>query len=186
MEFRRVSYSLGILTLLSGAGQDVTAQAIAWSQHGSVTQRIGETVVTIQYNRPVARGRELFGGIVNWGRIWTPGADSATTIAFSDDVILHGHRVPAGKYSIWMIPQQGDWTFILSAVADVFHTRYPSGRDVLRFAVTPERGGHFETLTFHFPVVDGPKAVLAFQWGETKIEIPLEIVLESRPSTLPL
>jgi hypothetical protein len=47
----------------------------------------------------------------------------------------------------------------------------------VRFAVTPQRGGHFETLTFHFPVVDGPKAVLATQWGETRIEIPLEIEL---------
>lgn len=178
MELRRVSYSLGILALLSGAGQNVTAQAIAWSQHGSVKQRIGETVVTIEYNRPVARGRELFGGIVDWGRIWNPGADSATTIAFSDDVILNSHRVPAGKYSIWMIPQQGEWAFILSAAVDVMHTPYPEGKDILRFAVTPERGEHFETLTFHFPVVDGPKAVLAFQWGETKIEIPLEIVLD--------
>jgi len=178
MELRHVSYFLGLLSLLSGARQDLTAQAIARSQHGTVTQRIGETVVTIQYYRPVARGRELFGGVVDWGRTWTPGADSATTIAFSDDVIVNGHRVPAGKYSIWMIPQQGEWTFILNGVADVFHTRYPSGREVVRFAVTPERGEHFETLTFHFPVVDGPKAVLAFQWGETKIEIPLEIVLD--------
>ncbi len=178
MDLRRTSYSAAILTLLSASGQEITAQAIAWSQHGSVTQRIGQTEVTIQYNRPVARGRELFGGIVRWGRIWNPGADSATTIAFTDDVVLNGHPVPAGKYSIWMIPQQGEWTFILSAAVDVFHTPYPAGRDVLRFAVTPERGEHFETLTFHFPVVDGPKAVLAFQWGETKVEIPLEIVLE--------
>lgn len=178
MVSRRLSCSLGLLALLWGGGQDLTAQAIKPSQHGSVTQRIGDTQVTIQYYRPVARGRELFGGVVRWGRIWTPGADSATTIAFSNDVVLNGHPVPAGKYSIWMIPEEGDWTFILSAVADVFHTRYPRGRDVVRFAVTPERGEHFETLTFHFPVVDGPKAVLAFQWGETKIEIPLEIALE--------
>jgi hypothetical protein len=178
MELRRASYSLAFLVLLSGGGQDLTAQAIAWSQRGSVMQKIGETVMTIRYNRPVARGRELFGGIVKWGRIWNPGADSATTIAFSDDVILNGHPVAAGKYSIWMIPQQGEWTFILSAAVDVYHSPYPEGRDVLRFAVTPERGQHFETLTFHFPVVDGPEAVLAFQWGETKIEIPLEIELD--------
>jgi hypothetical protein len=175
MELRRASYSLVFLALLSGGGQDLTAQMIPWSQHGSVMQKIGETVVTIRYNRPVARGRELFGGIVKWGRIWNPGADSATTIALSDDVTLNGQPVPAGKYSIWMIPQEGEWTFILSEAADVLHTPYPEGRDVLRFAVTPERGQHVETLTFHFPVVDGPEAVLAFQWGETKIEIPLQI-----------
>ena len=48
------------------------------SQHGTVTQRVGTTDITISYNRPVARGRTLFGddGVVHWGRLWHPGADS--------------------------------------------------------------------------------------------------------------
>ena len=74
------------------------------SQHGSVTQRVGTTDIAISYNRPVARGRELFGTLVRWGRIWHPGADSVSTISFSNDVMIDGHRLTAGRYSLWTIP----------------------------------------------------------------------------------
>src|SRR6266705_3520564 len=70
------------------------------SQHGSVTQRVGMTDIAISYNRPVARGRELFGSLVHWGRIWHPGADSATTISFSKNVIIDGHALAAGRYAL--------------------------------------------------------------------------------------
>ncbi|HKC41568.1 MAG TPA: DUF2911 domain-containing protein, partial [Gemmatimonadales bacterium] len=71
------------------------------SQHGSITQRVGTTDIAISYNRPVARGRELFGadGIIRWGRVWHPGADSATTITFSRDVSIAGHDLAAGRYT---------------------------------------------------------------------------------------
>jgi hypothetical protein len=128
------------------------AQMIPWSQYGSVTQRLGDTEIQIRYRRPVARGRELFGGIVNWGEPWTPGADSATTVRFSTDVIVDGTPLPAGTYSIWMIPDPESWTHL-----------------------APEPGQHMETLTFHFPRVNGPQATLAFQWGTTMIRIPIEI-----------
>ena len=62
------------------------APAIRPSQHGSVSQHIGGTIITIEYNRPVARGRELFGALVPWGRVWCPGADTCTSIELSTDV----------------------------------------------------------------------------------------------------
>jgi len=154
------------------------AQAIAWSQFGSVTQRLGDVEMTIRYRRPVARGRELFGTLVPWQQAWAPGADSATTIAFSGDVLVDGNRVPAGTYSIWMIPSPGDWTVILSRAAHVYHTPYPGGRDLLRLTVAPEQALHVETLSFTFPLVDGPRAELAFQWGETRVVIPIAIEVE--------
>src|SRR2546422_11711443 len=76
------------------------------SQHGSVSQHIQGTEVTISYNRPVARGRELFGSLVHYGRIWHPGADSVSTISFGKDVIVDGHRLAAGRYSLWAIPEE--------------------------------------------------------------------------------
>ena len=53
------------------------------SQHGSVSQRVNDTTITVEYNRPVARGRELFGKLVPYGRIWCPCADDATTVEVS-------------------------------------------------------------------------------------------------------
>jgi len=154
------------------------AQAIKFSQSGSITQMLGNTEIEIHYSRPVARGRELFGTLVPWGKVWAPGADSATAISFSDEVLFGGERLLAEKYSIWMIPDPESWTVILSKAADVFHTRYAEGQDALRLQVEPEQGMHIETLTFHFPVVDGPHAILAFHWGETIVRVPIEIELE--------
>lgn len=167
--------------LLAGAVPDLQAQMIKWSQFGSVTQMLGETEIEIRYHRPVARGRQVFGGVVEWGRVWTPGADSATTIEFSTDVTVGGRAVRAGKYSIWMIPRQaGDWTVILSGAAEVYHTPYPEGRDALRLDVSHETGAHMETLAFYFPVVDGPRADLVMHWGETLIRVAIEIQPEER------
>jgi hypothetical protein len=152
---------------------------IPWSQYGSVTQRLGDVQISLRYWRPVARGRELFGALVPWGEVWTPSADSAATITFSDPVTVGGHALDAGTYSIWMIPRPDEWTVILSGAARVYHTPYPEGRDALRFTVRPERVPHIETLAFYFPVVDGPNAELAMHWGETAVSVPIAIEVEA-------
>ena len=169
-----------LMLLFSTLSGQLDAQMIKWSQSGSVTQMLGDVEIEIRYSRPVARGRELFGGIVPWGKLWAPGADSATTVAFSGEILFGGHRLQAGKYSIWMVPDPISWIVILSEAAEVYHTPYPEGRDVLRLRVEPKRGLHMETLTFHFPVVDGPNTVLAFQWGETVVQMPIAIELGER------
>ncbi len=166
------------LSLLAVSAVESRAQMIPWSQYGSVTQQLGDTEIQIRYRRPVARGRELFGALVKWDEPWTPSADSAATVRFSTEVLVDGHPLPAGTYSIWTIPNPDQWTVILSRVWEVYHTPYPEGEDALRLSVTPAQGQHMETLTFHFPAVDGPRAVLALQWGTTVIEIPIAIEVE--------
>jgi hypothetical protein len=148
------------------------------SQHGSVTQRIGTTDIRISYNRPVARGRTLFGedGLVHWGRRWHPGADSATTITFSSGVTIEGHALAAGSYTLWMMPAEppAPWTVIFNKGVNVWHTNYPGeSQDALRVTVQTDSGPHFETLTYYFPMVDADSAVLRLQWG-TMI-VPLRI-----------
>jgi hypothetical protein len=145
------------------------------SQPAMVMQKIGATEVTVRYNRPSARGRALFGALVPFGQVWNPGADEATTIEFSRDVLFGGTPLPAGKYSIWITPRPEEWTFILSKAADVFHTPYPEGQDALRLGVRPKRGPHMETLAFYFPSADSATTVLALHWGETVIEIPIAV-----------
>jgi Protein of unknown function (DUF2911) len=145
------------------------------SQHASVSQRIGQTEITIVYNRPSARGRKLFGGIVKWRREWCPGADSATTIALSQDMLVGGERLAAGKYSVWAIPDSADWTLIFSRAANVFHVPYPgASQDVLRVKVKPQAGPFLETLAFYFPAADAERALLNLHWGETIVQVPLE------------
>jgi hypothetical protein len=145
------------------------------SQHGSVSQHVGATVITIEYNRPVARGRDLFGALVPWGRVWTPGADYATTIELSTAVQVEGQALHAGTFSLWTEPQQDRWTVIFNRVQPVFHTRYPAGQDVLRVTTTPREGMHMETLAFYFPKVDGKHAELVLHWGKTIVPLQIEV-----------
>ena len=153
------------LSLCSGALGAGAAPKVKPSQHGTVSQRIADTTITLEYNRPVARGRELFGKLVPYGRVWCPGADDATTIEVSTKVTFEGQELPAGKYSVWTEPGPEKWIVIFNKQANVFHTRYPAGQDALRLEVTPRTGSHMETLAFYFPVVDGHKGELALHWG---------------------
>jgi hypothetical protein len=156
-----------------------SAQAIPFSQRGSVTQRVGITDITIDYSRPTARGRSLFPDLVNWGRIWTPGADSATRVTFSRDVTVLGHKLPAGSYSIWLIPTDNKaWPVIFNRDSHTYHQPYPGTEsEAFRSAVAPTEGDDLDTLTLYFPWVRSDHATLRIHWGTTIIDIPIEAPL---------
>jgi hypothetical protein len=163
---------LAISLAIPGA---VPAQVIPFSQRGEVSQTVGFTDITVRYGRPVARGRALFPGVVKWDAIWHPGADSASLISLSRDIDLEGNPLPAGEYTLWLIPREtGRWTVIVSRAAHVFHTPYPRPEhDALRFDVTVETGAPMETLAYYFPLVNRDEAILRIHWG-TMI-VPLRI-----------
>jgi len=153
----------------------VESQPIARSQRGSVSQRIASTTVSIEYGRPSARDRSLFGGIVPWGKPWNPGADTATTISFSTTVRLNGSAVAAGTYSLWAIPGEQQWVLILSRAHPVYHEPYPVGRDVRRLTIAPRTGSHMETLAFYFPVVNERRAELVLHWGTLVAPLTIDV-----------
>ena len=170
---RRV-FQLLVVVMALGAGADgARAQGYPFSQRSSVTQHVAHTTIAIEYGRPVARGRVLFGQLVPWDSVWHPGADSATRISFDHPVLLDGHEVKAGEYSVWLVPRAtGPWTVILSRAAHAFHKPYPgAAQDAYRFDVTPERGAHMESLAYYFPSVVRADAVLRIHWGETIVPI---------------
>lgn len=146
------------------------------SQHGVVAQTVNETVITLEYDRPVARGRELFGPLVEWGAIWAPGANRATWIDFSEPVTLEGHALEAGRYGLWMVPKANEpWELIVVSEWDTDHALYPFGTEVLRAMVSPDAGAHMEVLAFYFPVVGPYEAVLRLHWGTTIIPFRIEV-----------
>jgi hypothetical protein len=167
-----------LLTLAVGAGPACAQAGIRPSQHGTVTQRVGYTDIAVTYNRPVARGRTLFGRVVSWGRIWTPGADSATMVEFSRDVEVEGGALKAGTYSLWMVPHQAPepWTVIFSGAVHIFHTPYPGPeQDALRLTVSPETGEHMEVLAFYFPLVASDSTLLRMHWGTTVLPLRIRV-----------
>ena len=171
----RACLSFLVLIGLAAASGAQEKPKIKPSQHGTVSQHIDQTVITVDYNRPVARGRELFGKLVPYGHIWCPCADDATTVEVSTAVTIEGMALAAGKYSLWTEPGADRWTVIFNKNASAWHTRYPDGQDALRVQVTPRTGSHMETLAFYFPAVDGRKAELALHWGTVVVPLKIEV-----------
>lgn len=146
------------------------------SQHGVVAQDVNATRLTLEYDRPVARGRDLFGGILDWDAVWTPGANRATWIDASTDVVFEGVPVAAGRYGIWMIPHEGrPWEVILVRDWDTHHSFYPFEGEVARVEVTPVQGAHMETLAFYFPVVGPYDTELRMHWGTTVVPLRIQV-----------
>jgi DUF2911 family protein len=172
----------GLLCIVAlGLPGGLKAQGYPFSQRGSVTQSVAFTTISVFYGRPVARGRALFGQLVPWDSVWHPGADSATRVVFDHDVMVEGHALKAGEYSLWMVPRdQRPWTVIFSRAAHVFHKPYPGpSADVLRVEVSPESASHMETLAIEFPVVLRDQAVMRVHWGTTAV--PIRISAPYRP-----
>ncbi len=119
---RGAAYS-AVLVMLAASCLD--AQPGKKSQLATVTQDVDRAKIEIVYRRPVARGRELFGKLVPYGRIWTPSADSAALFTTSVDLDVNGSTLRAGRYAVWMIPDRTDWTVVFSKAQPVFHLKLP-------------------------------------------------------------
>jgi hypothetical protein len=173
----RTTIALIPVTALCLAGATNASAQIRGSELGTAAQTVDGTTITVQYSRPVARGRELFGAAVPWDEPWT-GANWATTLEVSKPIRLNGTEVPAGKYSVWTVPrQQQPWAVFLEPNAKLFHFQKPdSTAEQIRIAAQPETGPHTEMLTWSFPAVTGDGAVLRMQWGTTAV--PLQVVVQ--------
>ena len=176
-----VAFALLLHALAAAQEPRVAAQPAAAgvkpSQHGSVTQQVAGTKITVEYNRPVARGRDLFGALVPYDRVWCPGADDCTTLSISTPIKIESQDLPAGTYTVWARPGADKWSIILNRAHPVFHTRYESVADqnALTLEVTPRTGSHMETLVFYFPVVNGRHAELVLQWGTVIVPLSLDV-----------
>jgi hypothetical protein len=169
-------YTSAVFLSAALATSPAQSQGYPFSQRGSVTQMVAYTNIAVAYGRPVAHGRALFGALVPWDSVWHPGADSATRIRFSHDVVLEGKPLRAGEYSLWLIPRENaPWTVIFSRAAHVFHKPYPGARfEVLRIDVTPEQVSSVESLTIDFPMVFRDEAVMRLHWGATAVPIHIK------------
>jgi hypothetical protein len=149
------------------------------SERGSVSQTVDGTVVTVDYGRPQARGRDsLFGKIVTRDEVWTPGANAATTFQVSRDVTVGGKALAAGKYSVWLVSDPAsEWVLYLHKNTTLWHTAHPRPADMALAVPVPHTttGEHVEVLTFDFPRVSPMHAELRLRWGTTTVPIDIGI-----------
>lgn len=158
------------------AGGIVHAQQLPQpSPKGEVEQLVGLTSVEVEYSRPSARGRKVFGDLVAYGSVWRTGANLNTIIEFEGPVVLEGQPVAAGKYSLFTIPNEGAWTVILNKNIELWGEgdRKPE-EDVLQVKVPVAKCDFTETFTIGFADVKDDKAFLELRWENTLVRVKLE------------
>jgi hypothetical protein len=167
---------LTILTVLT-VPTFLAAQVRA-SEPAMVAQTIDGTRLTVEYSRPRARNRDsLFGKIITWGEVWTPGANWATTLEVSKDVKVNDKPLAAGKYSVWFVVRKtGPWTVVLDPRDRLFHMAHPdSTASQVRFDVTPTTVPFSEALTWSFRDLHAAGTTLAMEWGTVRVPINVSV-----------
>ncbi|MFW6079276.1 MAG: DUF2911 domain-containing protein [Gemmatimonadota bacterium] len=156
---------------------DVTGQVRA-SERAMVSQTVDGTVITLEYSRPQAKGRApLLGDVVRWDRPWT-GANEATVLELNNDVTIEGVDVPAGRWSLWLVPSEdGPWEMFLDPRDELWHTARPGPTDdQIRFPVEGSvDGDHVEALTWTFPRVAPDGATMTLAWGAMRVPVDVEV-----------
>lgn len=147
------------------------------SQHATITQRIGVTDVSVEYSRPDKRDREIFGGLVPYGKVWRTGANSPTKIKFSGAVKIGGQELPAGEYAFYTIPNENEWTIVLSKNLKLWGADgYKPDADALRVNVKPTAlADAVETFTIGFDDLKDDSATLALEWDKTRVPVELTV-----------
>ena len=146
------------------------------SPTATLQQRIGLTDFTIVYSRPGAKDRQVFGDLVPYNEMWRTGANGNTTIQFNTDVEFAGTTVSPGKYSLFTIPGEGEWTIVLNKKTDLWGTGgYDETMDVARFNVKADKNGMTETFTIDFTDIRTESANLTLSWEKTQVNIPVKV-----------
>jgi hypothetical protein len=145
------------------------------SPKAGVFQTIGITDVNVSYSRPGVKNRKIWGELVPYNKVWRAGADEATKITFSTDVIIEGKKLPAGAYGFFAIPGENEWTLIFNKVADQWGAfTYNESEDALRIKVKPVSNSNHEWLLYSFTDMSSTTAQLNLIWEKLKVSLKIE------------
>jgi hypothetical protein len=147
------------------------------SPKAGVSQIVGLTDVSISYSRPGVKGREIWGGLVPYSKVWRAGADEATKFTFSTDVMIEGKKLPAGSYSFFAIPEKQGWTLIFNKVADQWGAyEYNEAEDAIRFSVKPVKSNSpQEWLIYEFTDMKTNSATINLKWENLRVPFRIEV-----------
>lgn len=148
-----------------------TAPAATKSPKTEAMATIGGNHIHIEYSSPSVRGRQIFGGLVGFGEVWSTGAHKATSIKFDKNVLIGGKEIPAGKYGFFTIPGEKEWTLILNKVWDMhLADDYKQIEDLVRITVIPQTLSETkESLTYTVIEKSPNTAEISMEWDKTKI-----------------
>ncbi|MDZ4847185.1 MAG: DUF2911 domain-containing protein [Chitinophagales bacterium] len=148
---------------------------------GKVTQAVGLNEITIEYSRPAAKGRVIFGDLVPYAKLWRTGANSATKITLKDDAQFEGVAVPKGDYSLLTIPGETEWTIIINKDPKAGVADYDQTKDQARFTVKSVKVTEkVETFTITVSNVEMTSASVDIVWENTKASFKMTTEVDSK------
>ena len=163
----------------------VEAQTIrtpAPSPSQTIKQEFGIGSIELTYSRPGIKGRKIYSDLAPSGQVWRTGANSATTLTFSDEVMIGGTKVAPGKYGLLSIPDKDNWTLILTKQTDVTSpAAYKQESDVVRVSAKPMKVDQAtETFTMQFANVKANSVELHLMWDKVAVSLPITADLDSK------
>lgn len=169
-----------IITCTASQAQPLKLPAPSPTQ--TVKQDFGLGSIELSYSRPTIKGRKVFGDLVPYGKVWRTGANQATTLTFSDEVMIGDKTVPAGKYGLVTIPNKDNFTFILTKQLDVTSpAAYKQENDVVRVDVKPATMNiPMESFTLQFDNVKATTVDLRLMWENTKVTLPITTAIDAK------
>jgi DUF2911 family protein len=172
--FAGVLLATGVGNAQTPTGETLMLKLPRASQHALVSQRIGITDITINYHRPMANGRQIWGKVVPYGQVWRAGANENTTITFTDPVTIEGQALDKGTYGLHMIPGESQWTVIFSKNSSAWGSfTYKQDEDALRVTVKPQTAEAHDALAYDFNDVKADSAVVTMSWD--KVAVPFKV-----------
>lgn len=172
--------SFAIVTMLATEAQTIKTPAASPTQ--TIKQELGIGSVELSYSRPGIRGRKIFGDLVPYGQVWRTGANQATTLTFSDEVIIGGTKVPAGKFGLLTIPDKNEWTLIITKQTDVNNPAlYKQENDVVRVKAKPVTlPAPVESFTIQFANVKANGTDIQLMWDNIAVALPVDTDIDRK------
>jgi len=152
-----------------------------FSPASEIEQMVGLTEIEIEYSRPSMRGREVFGNLVPFGKVWRTGADNSTKISFDTDVIISGKTVQSGTYSIFSIPNKESWEIIFYSDVELWGVPRDWSDDKIVFSSTYKvnKTNTVETFTISFNDLTNNDVNMNISWENTSVDIKIDVPTRS-------
>ena len=164
--------ALSLVLALPATAQERANDEPRSSPNAVVGQTIGTTDVTVTYGRPAVRDRDVFGDLVPYDAVWRTGANEATTVTVSGDVMVEGEPLAAGTYSLFTVPGEDEWTVVLNRTAAQWGAfRYDEAEDALRVTVEPVEIAPQEQFLIAFSDVSADGATMHLHWDTVGVPV---------------
>ena len=178
---RAIILTLLLFTVNLGFSQINTPRV---SPASEVEQMVGLTEIEIEYSRPSMRGREVFGNLVPFGKVWRTGADNSTKISFDTDVIISGKTIQSGTYSIFSIPNKESWEIIFYSDVELWGVPRDWSENKIVFSSMFDvkklkKSNTVETFTISFNDLTNNDVNMSISWENTLVDIKIEVPTRS-------